>query len=754
MTTSSQHSSFDENAVKSAFDQLHPTIQRWIYEQKWTELRDVQARTVAAVSTTKSDIVVVAGTASGKTEAAFLPILTAIAAEPTSSIRAMYVGPLRALINDQFYRLEQLCEALEVPVAKWHGDVQDGMKRRAREKPAGVLLITPESLEALFVRRPNVLKRMFEALDYIVIDELHTFLSTERGLQLASLLQRLELRVGVKPRRVGLSATVGDTDVARQWLRPDNPTSVIVVDDKGASSDIRLQIRGIEMPVPALKTGEKKSKSSEISARDIALRQIGDHVYKTFRGKGNHLVFAPSRREVELFADMLREQSALNGVQNEFFPHHGNLARDVRETLEARLKDGSEPTTAIATSTLELGIDIGSVESVAQLGAPRSIAALRQRLGRSGRRKGKAAVLRIYTREQPITQDSTLIDRLRLETFQSIAAVRLMLDKWIEPPLSLNQNLSTLLHQILSVIVEHSGISFKKLMATLGGPGPFSQITEATVKALLNEMANTEPPLIEQAGDQTLMLGQLGEQITERYEFFAVFKTTEEFRIVASGKTLGTVSIANAFGPDDYIVFAGQRWKVLSVDDRSKVVEVESAPAGRAPVFEGGDPAPLSDRLVEEIRVVYGLSEPPVFLDAIAIKHFNEGQSAFQAALLKGKQSIPYDSSLYLFPWRGTASIDAIRLALRREGIAADQTEISLRVHKERAGDLKTALTKLAVPNSVTGEQLAELDENLERSKFDALISRRLLRTAAATDRINAAAVPTIATELLENWAQ
>jgi ATP-dependent Lhr-like helicase len=239
-----------------------------------------------------------------------------------------------------------------LPVAKWHGDVQDGMKRRAREKPAGVLLITPESLEALFVRRPQALKRMFEALDYVVVDELHTFLSTERGLQLASLLRRLELRVGIKPRRIGLSATVGDTNVACQWLRPDDPASVVVVDDKGASSDIRLQIRGIEMPVPSLKAGDQKSKVSKISARDIALRQISDHVFNTFRGKGNHLVFAPSRREVELFADMLREQSASNKVQNEFFPHHGNLARDMRETLEARLKGGSEPTTAVVSLPL------------------------------------------------------------------------------------------------------------------------------------------------------------------------------------------------------------------------------------------------------------------------------------------------------------------------------------------------------------------------------------------------------------------
>ncbi|MBZ0148630.1 MAG: DEAD/DEAH box helicase [Pseudorhodoplanes sp.] len=185
-------------------DRLHPNIQRWIYEQQWTELREVQARAINAIGLTESDVILAAATASGKTEAAFLPILSSITDVSVPSFQVMYVGPVRALINDQFLRLEPLCEKLKIPVVKWHGEVQDSMRRQARERPAGVLLITPESLEALFVRRPEVLLRMFGSLRFIVIDELHTFLSTERGIQLASLLKRLEKQLAIQPRRVGL----------------------------------------------------------------------------------------------------------------------------------------------------------------------------------------------------------------------------------------------------------------------------------------------------------------------------------------------------------------------------------------------------------------------------------------------------------------------------------------------------------------------------------------------------------------------
>ena len=350
-TTMNSPQSNSSESLNSAFGKLHQDVQRWIYDQQWTELREVQAKAINAILGTSNDIVLAAATASGKTEAAFLPILSQIAAGPEQSFQAVYIGPLRALINDQFFRLELLCERLKIPVFKWHGDVQDSMKRHARDKPSGVLLITPESLEALFVRRPELLSRMFGSTKFVVIDELHTFLSTERGVQLASLLKRFESKLSLKPRRVGLSATIGDLGLAASWLRPDNPSSVTIINNKSITADLRLQIRGVSTPhltdasqgKPQPDQTEKKARTST-RADELLIRKIADHLFKTMRAKGNHLVFASSRREVEQLADILRESCESSKLSNEFFPHHGNLSREVREALEARLKEGNQHT--------------------------------------------------------------------------------------------------------------------------------------------------------------------------------------------------------------------------------------------------------------------------------------------------------------------------------------------------------------------------------------------------------------------------
>ena len=264
METLQPSDSEDHSSV--SFDRLHPDIKRWIYQKGWTELREVQALAIGAVFGTQADIVIAATTAAGKTEAAFLPILTEIAEDHSGGFRVLYVGPLRALINDQFFRLEQLCEAMRISVTKWHGDVSEAMRRGAREHPEGIILITPELLEALFVRRPEYIRRMFERLSFVIVDELHAFLSSDRGVHLSSLLKRLEYHLGRRPRRIGLSATIGDLDIAAAWFCPQDPSSVYPIKVDTSDAELKLQIRGITAPLP--------TKGSESEPQDIALRQI------------------------------------------------------------------------------------------------------------------------------------------------------------------------------------------------------------------------------------------------------------------------------------------------------------------------------------------------------------------------------------------------------------------------------------------------------------------------------------------------
>ena len=204
-----------------AFYLLHPAIQRQLWDMKWTHLRPLQVEAIRAILSGRDHLILSAATASGKTEAAFLPVISKIADEPKGCIQALYVGPLKALINDQFGRIRDLCGHVEVPVHHWHGDVSATDKKRLIEHPGGVLLITPESLESLFVNRAPYLQKLFGRLKFVVIDELHSFLGNERGLHLRSLLCRLRLvqQAGEIFRLIGLSATIGDLSVAQRYIQ-------------------------------------------------------------------------------------------------------------------------------------------------------------------------------------------------------------------------------------------------------------------------------------------------------------------------------------------------------------------------------------------------------------------------------------------------------------------------------------------------------------------------------------------------------
>ena len=192
--------------MSSAFDRLARPIQKWIRQQGWRELRDIQARSIRTICETNADLIVAASTAGGKTEAAFLPLISQVLDEPPggTGFDLLYIGPLKALITDQAMRLEDICQEAELPVVAWHGDVSQSIKTRALKSPKGILLITPESLEALFIRRGLEIARLFGATRAVVIDELHTVLDSERGVQLRSLLTRLELAIKRPIRRIGV----------------------------------------------------------------------------------------------------------------------------------------------------------------------------------------------------------------------------------------------------------------------------------------------------------------------------------------------------------------------------------------------------------------------------------------------------------------------------------------------------------------------------------------------------------------------
>lgn len=718
-----------DSTLERAYERLHPTIRRWIRDQGWDELREIQARTVISVLDGDRDILIAATTAAGKTEAAFLPILTSVADRKEPGFSVLYVSPLKALINDQFKRLDELCENMAIPVVKWHGDAPQSEKKKALSKPQGVALITPESLEAMFTRRPADAKRLLSGAAFIVIDEVHSFLQGPRGLHVASLLRRIDAMSQGPARRIGLSATIGDLPQAAAWLRPATPESVEILEARSDAPELRLQVRGYVEP-PELDDPDhaEGAAGAEETPRKIALDGIADHLFETLRGT-NNLVFGGSRRTVESAADRLRRRCEKAGVPNEFFPHHGSLSKTLREELEDRLKDGKLPTTAMCTSTLELGVDIGSVKSVAQIGSPRSLSSLKQRLGRTGRRRGTPSVLRVYLREPNIDRKSGILDRLRTNTIRSVAVVRLLLERFVEPAGQSPEVASTLIHQILSVIAERGGIRVRPLYDLLCGPGPFSSISTSEFADLLRNLASPTVQFIEQSPDGILMLAEKGELTVQSRNFFAVFESADEWRLTVGGRTLGTLPISFPVHKDSLVVFAGQRWIVQDLDEKTNTLFVAPHPGGVVPRFERADGERLHDRLALEMRKVYRSSDEPQYLDDKAKELLAEGRETFRILGLETVTVVQEEKDLHVFLWRGSQATAVFGAAAAMAGLPGAVHDLGLTLAKTNATEALPRLRGLAAENDIDTAKIAAFVENIAAGKFREQVPQGLARS-------------------------
>ncbi len=727
----------------NAFDRLAPPLQKWIRQEGWPSLRPIQIQGINAIIGTDSDVIITAATAGGKTEAAFLPLISKVLTENSAQgggFDLVYVGPLKALINDQTSRLEDMCREAELPVVPWHGDIGSGVKSRALKKPGGVLLITPESLEALFVRRGTSIAALFGATYAVVLDELHTLLDSERGIQLRSLITRMEIATGRKIRRVGLSATLGDTSLARHFLRRDAPDDVLLCEAGGGGAEFQVQLRGY---LSGGKAPEGEDATEEDHSAEAA---IAAHLFEKLRGT-NNLVFAGARGKVELYADRLRLLGEVQGIPQEFYPHHASLSREHREFVEKRLKDANLPTTAICTSTLELGIDIGSVTCVGQIGAPFTVASLAQRLGRSGRRAGQPSILRQYQVEVSLDKGSHLADRLRLGLVRAVAMIELYLQKWYEPPRSSALHLSTLVHQILSVIAERGGASAERLYVTLCRKGPFHAVDAAMFQAVLRQIGSPDIALIEQSDNGLLLLGEKGERLVEHYSFYAVFNTPEEFRLVEQGKELGTLPVTNVVMPGMTIIFSGRRWEIVEIHDIEKVILVTKSKGGAPPLF-GGDPGEIHNRVVGKMFEVLEGESVPIYLDSQAATLLEEARRNFELVEAGVNRVIETGESSHLIATRkGSVITNTLALALGDFGFETTTYDGFIEVRKNKADiGLEDALSMIASSETLS---LFGQSTNLLSEKFHPFLNVDLLQQDALSCRLDAPGAIHLASEIL-----
>lgn len=721
--------------MSTAYDKLARPVQKWIREQGWAELREVQARAIHAICDGPGDVIVAASTAGGKTEAAFLPLISQVLETPAEGqgFDLLYIGPLKALITDQARRLDDICHDSGLPVVPWHGDVSGAVKTRALKAPRGILLITPESLEALFVRRGLEIARLFGATRAVVLDELHSILDSERGVQVRSLLARLERAVGHPIRRIGLSATLGDMDLARSYLRPDAPDAVTLIEAAGGDAELRLQLRGYI-------SGDEDETTP--SASDA----VAAHLFMHLRGSDN-LIFAGARQQVEIYADHLRQLCEAAHLPQEFYPHHANLSREHRDFVERRLKNAAQPTTAICTSTLELGIDIGDVTCVAQVGAPFSVASLRQRLGRSGRRAGQPAILRQYAIETRLTSDSSLIDRLRLGLVRAVAMIELLLEGWCEPPRPEALHLSTLVHQVLSVIAGQGGATAAQLHRQLCQDGPFRQVTTALFLEVLRAMGGPEARLIEQAQNGLLLLGAVGEKLVEHYGFYAVFPTPEEYRLIAGGRDLGSIPVENILAPGMMLIFSGRRWTVQEIDAQDKVIIVVPAKAGVPPRF-GGAPGLIHDRVIAKMCALFEGTQEPAYLDSTARDLLAEARRNYRTLGFADAPIVQTgEDAFFLATGCGTVKTTTLALALQSFGHQVQEHDGFLEIRSaESTMPLADTLRHLAAGNLV---DLFAGHPNLVFEKFHSYLPPDLLRADALSCRLQAEALPQLCSGLI-----
>jgi ATP-dependent Lhr-like helicase len=750
---------------EQAFSLLCPGVQQAIWKMGWKEFKPIQVQSIHTICETENHLVVCAPTAGGKTEAAFLPIISQLAARPQPSVQALYVGPLKALINDQFRRLEELCEKLEIPVHRWHGDVPANQKKELRDHPGGILLITPESLESNFINFGAQLTRVYRHLSFVVIDELHSFLSNVRGVHLQSLLSRLAAAASCSPRLVGLSATLAQPQAARAFLAPDAMQSVEVIEDRSSKHEIKFGIKvflrsqkdagevarrmtpeqalGLaETAASTIVNGEKRpgdfventlgpsALSTDEAARD-ELDEIADDIIRNFRLSTN-LLFGNSKRSIEVLADRLHER-----VRREKWPadpfvvHHGSLSKDLREEAEATLKSGV-PTTALCSSTLEMGIDIGHVRAVGQLDTPWSVSSMVQRLGRSGRRAGEAATMRMYVREESLNGRSTLTDMLYPDLLRAVAMTQLMLAKWLEPLDETRMHLSTLTHQILSCLKQTGGMPASDLYQALSARGPFRNVSQPQFAALLRSLATHE--LVEQLPQGELILGLMGERLTAGFDFYAAFQTAEEFIVRCGGEEIGKLP-ANIVPPvGEHLLLDGRRWQVMEIQLAQKLVLVAFSPGGKAPSFQGAA-GEIHTRVMREMRAVLLNTDEPAYLDQSGKLLLRAARRTAQLARLSERGIVAGHQRVQWFPWVGTRTLLTLSLLAKSNKIQHESDRLSITYHLPSSKEFLDHLRQIA-SSRPDGVELARLMAVKSVEKYDDFVPEALLDEANSRGRL------------------
>ena len=746
----------------SAFEKYSPFIQDYIYSRNWDSLREVQIGAAEVLFGTENNLLLTSSTASGKTEAAFFPIISRLYDDPPQTFGALYIAPLKSLINDQFSRLDELLDMSGIPVFHWHGDVAMSHKNKALRNPKGILQITPESLESMLMNRNNDIVRLFGDLRYVVLDEIHTLTGTDRGNQIICQLCRISRLIGRDPVRVGLSATIGDTDIAAKWLGAGSERSVSVVGMKETRTSWRLgmehfyiqsdspdqsesgnkYLTAVGEPTPGTTDGAGEPDCPEVPENSVGYTPLDpgfEYIYDCTADK-KCLVFSNSREETEYLTATLRQIADRRGDPDVFLIHHGNLSASLREEAEMKLKDDGLRTVTCATVTLELGIDIGRLERIVQLDAPTTVSSLLQRLGRSGRRGAPPEMMMVFREENPLP-NTPLPQLMPWGLLRAIAIVQLYLEeRFIEPPNVKKLPFSLLFQQTLSTLAASGELTAKRLAEKVLSLPPFAGVTKEEYRTLLLSMIKND--FIEMTEEKGLIVGLKGERLINSFKFYAVFKDSEDYTVRAGSDEIGTITTPPPVG--DRFALAGRVWEVEELDVARKLIYVKEV-KGKMEISWPGDYGEIHTRILERMKQVLEEDTVYPYLKKNARKRLDVARRVARNTGMLKKSIVHLGGYTWcLFPWLGTRSFRTLRKFIAKNGakfrISGMEYEgccyMTFKMERGDGRELISYLSKKASTEGIDKSALVAPSECPVFEKYDDFIPSELLRDAYMADRL------------------
>jgi ATP-dependent helicase Lhr and Lhr-like helicase len=568
-----------------SLNKLHPRLRDHVTE-KWKDLTPIQKQAFDPIYQGESCIIE-APTSGGKTEAVLFPLITRIASTKSSGFKVLYIAPLKALLNDLALRVIPYAKMCFKEAFKWHGDVSQAEKLQQMMFPSDILLTTPESIEAILLRKSNWVE-VFRDLETIVIDEAHYFANTERGSHLISLLERVEAGIKRSPQRVAVSATIGNPADMVKWL----------LSSKQDGKIIRQQNR------------EEKKKDFLISFIG-AENSLHDRIYQLLLNKKS-IVFARSRSFTEEAASKVNERSNGNiGAKAlKVRTHHSSVSKGFREIAESSIKSTAEGAidAIISTSTLELGIDIGDLDQVIQIGGLNSSGSFLQRVGRTGRRSGRSQ----YFRGLCCDPDELIL---------LAGCVSLGLKNVSEAILFPHKAFHILAHQVICLCLENKGMHREQIWQILSGASCFSQINKNEFDILVNHMLQED--YLRLVGHDDLVTGSKTESDFLRANWrrlYAIFDTGPMYDVVDGKRIIGTLDSSFAREQELPLVFVlgGMEWFTLNIDHETQQVKVEENKTGIAPKWAGFGNFDIPFELAQEIGELLTGGLVPDFLDRSA----------------------------------------------------------------------------------------------------------------------------------------